>query len=74
MGRSPNGWISTELFYGYIESHFSKCVKERPIVLLVDGHSTHIGLEVSKLCRDLQNNLYCLPPVGNNHPQQLEPT
>ena len=24
MGRSPNGWISTELFYGWLANHFAK--------------------------------------------------
>ena len=58
FGRSPNGWISTELFYG----HFAKHVTERPLVLLVNGHSSHIDLEVSKFCIDQRINLYYLLP------------
>ena len=44
--RSPNGWIATELFFGW----FAKKVTVRPEVLLVDGHSSHNDLEVSKFC------------------------
>ena len=58
FGRSPNGWISTELFYGWVANHF---LPHRPLVLLVDGHSSHTDVEVSKLCRELQIHLYCLP-------------
>lgn len=42
FGKSPSGWIKTELFYGWIANHFAKHVKQRPVVLLLDGHSTHI--------------------------------
>ena len=61
FGRSPNGWISTELFYGWVANHFPKNVPHRPLVLLVDGHSSHTDVEVSKLCWELQIHLYCLP-------------
>ena len=50
FGRSPKGWISTELFYGWLANHFCHHVCERPVVLLVDGHTCHIDIEVSKLC------------------------
>ena len=72
FGRTPNGWISTELFYGWIANHFSKLVTQWPVVLIVDGHSTHIDLEVSKLCRDLQIHLYCLPPHTSHVLQPLD--
>ena len=50
FGRFPKGWISTELFYGWLANHFCHHVCERPVVLLVDGHTCHIDIEVSKLC------------------------
>ena len=61
-GRSPKGWIPTELFYGWIANHFSRHVRVRPVVLLVDGHTRHIDVEISKFC--LENEIYhhCLPP------------
>ena len=61
FGRSPNGWMSTELFLGWITNHFAKRVVECPVVLLVDGHSTHVNIDVSKFCQD-KILLYCLPP------------
>ena len=59
FGRSQKGWISTELFYGWIANHFTRHVRERPTLLLVDGHACHIDVEVSKFCRDNQIYLLC---------------
>ena len=68
FGRSPNGWISTELFYG----HFAKRVTEQPLVFLVNGHSSHIDLEVSKFCIDQRINLYYLLPHTPHITQPLD--
>ena len=63
FGRSENGWMTTPLFYGWLANHFIKRIPaERPVVLLVDGHGSHIDLEVSKLARENKILLYCLPP------------
>ena len=72
FGRSPKGWISTELFYGWLANHFAKCVTERLVVLLVNGHSSHIDVEVSKFCKDQQIHLYCLPPHTSHVTQPLD--
>ena len=46
MGRSDTGWMTTDLFYGWLANHFVKRIPaERPVVLLVDGHGSHIDLE-----------------------------
>ena len=55
------GWISTELFYGWIANHFAKRVTIRPVVLLVDGHSSHIDVHTSIFCKENSILLYCLP-------------
>ncbi len=36
------GWIDTELFKGWLIEHFCKHASAaRPLLLLLDGHSTH---------------------------------
>ena len=72
FGRSPNGWINTELFYGWLANHFAKLVHVRPVVLLVDGHSSHIDIEVSKFCVENQIFLYCFPPHASHILQPLD--
>ena len=41
-GLSDKGWITTELFESWLEDHFLEHpVAARPLLLLLDGHSTH---------------------------------
>ena len=72
FGRSPNDWINTELFFGWLANHFAKIVTVRPVVLLVDGHSSHIDLKVSKFCSENGILLYCLPPHASHLLQPLD--
>ena len=42
FGRSSPGWMDSELFYGWLMSHFVVCILPmRPVVLILDGHSSH---------------------------------
>lgn len=41
-GLSPNGWMNQELFHGWFTNHFLQyATPQRPILLLMDGHSSH---------------------------------
>lgn len=63
FGRSESGWMDSELFYGWLSGHFvSSIPPARPVVLLLDGHSSHINLETAKFARDNGILLYCLQP------------
>ena len=63
FGKSENGWMNTSLFYGWLGNHFAQRIPpSRPVVLVVDGHGSHIDIELSKLAIQNQINLYCLPP------------
>ena len=72
FGKSSSGWMKTELFYGWIANHFGRLVKQRPVVLLVDGHSTHIDVETSTFCKENEILLYCLPPHSSHITQPLD--
>ena len=72
FGHSPTGWISAELFYGWIANHFAKRVTVRPVVLLVDGHTSHIDLHTSIFCQENNILLYCLPPHSSHITQPLD--
>lgn len=54
LGRSDSGWMTAEVFYEYISNHFLPYLKnqniEKPVILFVDGHRSHLTKEVSKLC------------------------
>lgn len=66
LGRSESGWMKSETFYEYIANGMDKWLTKnnikRPVLLLVDGHKSHLSLELSKFCYDHQIILYALPP------------
>ena len=73
MGRSENGWMDSNLFYTWITETFHPSVQvKRPILLLVDGHSTHINLETSEFCRENGIVLYCLLEHASHIMQPLD--
>ena len=51
--RSESGWINTELFLAWLKNIFLKfVVVECPVILLTDGHKTHINIDVIDVCRE----------------------
>ena len=70
---SDNGWITQELFFYWLEKHFlQNAVAYRPILLLLDGHSSHFELKTIQLAK--QNNviMFCLPPHTTHMCQPLD--
>ena len=64
-GHSDKGWMDSELFVQFLHE-FVTFVKSKaisfPVLLFVDGHSTHLSLEAAQFCRDNGVILYCLLP------------
>ena len=72
-GKSDSGWIDGELFLTWLKKIFIKyIVSQRPVVLFIDGHSTHITLDVIDLCREKEIILFCLPPHTTHALQPLD--
>jgi hypothetical protein len=63
---SDNGWMKAEIFWEYISNvlhpHLKRINVKFPIILFVDGHTTHLTYEVSKLCSTLEVVLVALYP------------
>ena len=47
-------------------------VPQRPVLLLIDGHKSHITLDVVYLCRDNDILLFCLTPHTTHALQPLD--
>ena len=63
FGLSKNGWMDSELFQLWFTRHFLvHAPPTRPLLLLMDGHSTHF--EPSVICKAAEESviLFCLPP------------
>ena len=55
--NSKKGWMTQEIFLMYLREHFYPFVKELPeivfpVLLLVDGATSHISIEVSGTNKD----------------------
>ncbi|CAH1985428.1 unnamed protein product [Acanthoscelides obtectus] len=66
IGLSENGWMKSEIFIDYIQNHLYPHLKQIntrfPIILFVDGHKSHLSLELSEVCTKLEIVLVALYP------------
>lgn len=65
LGRSDSGWMKCDNFFDYIANDFNEWVKQmklkRPILLLIDGHKSHMTMQLSEFCHQNGIILYALP-------------
>ena len=74
-GMSPSGWMDQELFADWFLHHFLiHAVASRPLLLMLDGHSSHCTLELVKLAAEHGVILFCLPPHTTADSQSLDTT
>ena len=72
-GLSHNGWISWELFYHWFASHFLEYIpKVRPVILMLDGHSSHYAPATIKLAAANGVIVSALPPHTTHITQPLD--
>ena len=72
-GLSDSGWIDRGLFYGWLEEHFlTHAVPARPLLLLVDGHSSHYDPDAIRFSRDRSVIIFCIPPHTTHEAQPLD--
>jgi hypothetical protein len=66
IGRSDSGWMTADVFSEFITGVFSPYLTaqniQRPVCLFIDGHKSHITLNVSTLCRENGIELIALYP------------
>ena len=67
---SENGWTPL-IFFGWLEQ-FCKTITERPLLLIYDGHSSHLTYEVIKLAREEMVSIIKLPPHTTDRLQPLD--
>lgn len=75
-GLNPgSGWIDQELFRDWFERHFLQYAPAaRPLLLLLDGHSTHYRPEVVRLAASNGVIMFALPPHTTHVAQPLDVT
>ena len=72
-GMSDSGWMDSELFSDWFSNHFLKhAVPSRPLMLILDGHSSHYTLKLVKTAAENDVILFCLPPHTTADSQPLD--
>ncbi|XP_038150439.1 uncharacterized protein si:rp71-1d10.8 [Cyprinodon tularosa] len=72
-GWSESGYINSELFKKWFLKHFLfQAPKERPLLLIFDGHKWPVSLEVVESARKEGVVLLCLPPHCSHILQPLD--
>ena len=72
-GLSSNGWVDSELFKGWLVQHFvANAVGDCPILLLLDGHSSHFQPDLIQFARQYGIIMFCLPPHTTHESQPLD--
>lgn len=69
-----SGWMTTNVFYKWLV-HFQSHVKaslEDKVLLIVDGHISHKGIESLSFAKDNGIILLCLPPHCTHRMQPLD--
>lgn len=72
-GVSDKGWVDQELFCIWLDEHFlPNAVAQRPLLLLLDGHSSHFEPQCIQLAKDNDIIVFCLPPHTTHECQPLD--
>ena len=75
LGSSQNGWISADSFFGWLANLFFPSIQDKvrfPIIIFMDGHTSHINLAVSTFCKEHNIILYCFPAHASHIMQPLD--
>ena len=69
---SSNGWINTDLFLDWYKFFKDNIPPIRPVLLIMDGHGSHISIELIELARLDGIYLLCLPAHTTHILQPLD--
>ncbi|KAL7289079.1 hypothetical protein TKK_0017030 [Trichogramma kaykai] len=76
LGKSESGWMTSASFYEYMSNIFLPWVKQKkiklPIILYLDGHSSHMTLHLSDFCAKNQIILVALYPNSTHITQPMD--
>ena len=69
---SDNGWITKELFFEWFKLFVQAISPIRPVLLILDGHTSHITINVIEFARANEIHLLCLPSHTSHVLQPLD--
>lgn len=74
--KSKNGWINENLFVEWLKHfvRFAKPSADRPVLLILDNHSSHSTIESYNFCRNHHITMLSIPPHTSHRLQPLDLT
>ena len=75
---TKSGWSNSQVFLNYLSKHFAKYVKlpegntSERVLVLYDGHRSHISLSLAGLAKNNNVVLFVLPPHSSHVTQPLD--
>ena len=69
---SDSGWMEAANFTQWFEKMFVHFTARAPVVLIFDGHHSHISIELITTARSNSVHLLCLPPHSTHLLQPLD--
>lgn len=73
--ETNNGWMEKEVFLNYFEKSFLKTTNpspENPILLIYDGHSSHVDLTLMEMAVKNNVTILLLPPHSSHLLQPMD--
>ena len=69
---SDSGWVNTDLFLVWLEFFAQSIPPSRPVLLILDGHSSHVSIEAIEFARSNNIHMLCLPAHTTHILQPLD--
>ena len=69
---SISGWVTKELYLEWYKFFIDNIPPTRPVLLIEDGHASHVAIEVIELARSNGIHLLCLPSHTTHLLQPLD--
>ena len=72
LAAQKKGWVTKELYLKWFRFFTEQIPPTRPVLLIQDGHSSHISLELIELAKQNDIHLLCLPSHTTHVLQPLD--
>lgn len=58
---SKSGWVNADLILVWLQFFTQSIPPSRPVLLILDGHSSHVSIKAIKFARSNDIHMLCLP-------------
>ena len=69
---SDTGWVNAELFLTWLKFFAQSIPPSRPVLQILDGHSSHVSIEAIQFARNSDIHMLCIPAHTTNILQPLD--